>query len=78
MGRYYWNRKNTVEECKVLSLSKLRKWGLLGGYHVTEVSWTHNLSGRKTSVGLTIDTTKSLYIRFKYIITNDEGTGMFA
>ncbi len=33
MGRYYWDKKDTVEDCTQLSIFKLKEFGLLSGYH---------------------------------------------
>jgi hypothetical protein len=73
MSRYYWDKKETVEDCEVLSLSRLREWGLLSGYAATTVMWTHGLSGRKNSVGLIVDMMENPHIKLKYTITNRDG-----
>ena len=35
MGRYYWDKKDTVEDCKSVSISFLKKHG----YHVWETNY---------------------------------------
>ena len=73
MGRYYWDKKDTAEECDVLSLSRLREWGLLKGYAVATMTWTRGLSGRQNSVELIVDVTENPHIKLMYPITDREG-----
>jgi len=69
MGRYYWDKKDTVEEAIRLSIFKLKKFGLLCGYAATTLTWTHRLSGHKSSIGILVDT-ENLYAKVNYTITD--------
>jgi hypothetical protein len=73
MGRYYWDKKDTVEESTELSIFKLKEFGLLTGYATTTLKWKWNLSGRKSSIGICVDT-EELYAKVNYTVT-DRGTG---
>jgi len=74
MGRYYWDKKDTIEDCTQLSIFKLKEFGLLKGYSFTTLTWTRKLSGRKNSIGLVADVTGEPYIKVNYTIT-DRSTG---
>jgi len=73
MGRYYFNKKNTVEEATQLSIFKLKEFGLLRGYCASTLTWTWRLSGHKSSIGIVVDT-ENLYAKVNYTIT-DRNTG---
>lgn len=73
MGRYYWDSKRTVEDCTQLSIFKLREFGLLTGYRATTLTWTRSLSGRKSSIGILVDT-EDRYAKVNYTVT-DRNTG---
>ena len=72
MGRYYWDKKDIVEDCTRLSIFKLKEFGLLNGFHVTTLTWTRKSSGWKSSIGIVVDT-EELYAKVNYTIT-DRGT----
>jgi hypothetical protein len=69
MGRYYWDKKDTVEGCTQLSIFKLKEFGLLKGWSATTLTWTRRLSGRESSIGIVVDT-ESLYAKVNYTITD--------
>jgi len=69
MGRYYWDKKGTVEEATRLSIFKLKEFGLLRGYAATTLTWTRKLSGHKSSIGIIVDT-ENLYAKVNYTITD--------
>lgn len=73
MGRYYWDKKDTVEEATQLSIFKLKEFGLLRGYCASTLTWTRKLSGHKNSIGICVDT-EELYVKVNYTIT-DRNTG---
>lgn len=52
MGRYYWSKKNTVEDSTKLSIAKLKEFGLLGGCCGSTLTWTRKLSGYINSIGI--------------------------
>jgi hypothetical protein len=70
MGRYYWSKKDTVEDGTKLSIFKLKEFGLLGDYHGTTLTWTRSLSGHKNSVGIVVDVTGEPYVNLNYTITD--------
>ncbi|UCH70808.1 MAG: hypothetical protein JSV29_02165 [Candidatus Bathyarchaeota archaeon] len=73
MSRYYFDKKNTVEESTELSIFKLKEFGLLTGYAATTLRWKWSLSGRKSSIGICVDT-EELYAKVNYTVT-DRNTG---
>lgn len=73
-GRYYPNRKSTVEASCDVSIFKLKKWGMLSGRKSTVITWIRSGSGKKSAVEVTCDVTvEEPYIRFHYGITNQSG-----
>jgi len=74
MGRYYWNKKDTVEDCTQLSIFKLKELGLLEGRSATTLTWTRKLSGKKSSIGIIVDVTDQPFAKVNYTIT-DRRTG---
>lgn len=73
-GRYYYNKKSTVESSLDVSIFRLRKQGLLSGYHNTTLCWTHSQTGKESAIGLMIDmTAEEPYVQFNYTTTNKNG-----
>ena len=70
MGRYYWDKKDTVEDFTQLSIFKLKEFGLLSGYRATMLTWTRSLSGKQNSIGIVVDTEDEPYAKVKYTITD--------
>ncbi|MCX5635444.1 MAG: hypothetical protein NTW55_06380 [Planctomycetota bacterium] len=70
MGRYYWSKKDTVEDCTKLSIAKLKEFGLLTGFSSTALTWTYKLSGHKSSVGILVDVMDEPYVKLNYTITD--------
>ena len=72
MGRYYWDKKNTVEESRSVSISFLRKHGYLnkncsrsGG-----ISWKNCFGEETSSIGMTVSTFEDeSFVRFYYTVT---------
>jgi len=75
MGRWYWDKKNTVEDCRCISMSFLRKNGYLSGFQSGRIVWT-NRSGEETaSMGAIVSTSDGEgYMRLSYTMT-DRDTG---
>jgi hypothetical protein len=70
MGRYYWSKKDTVEDCTKLSIVKLKEFGLLEGFCHTTLTWTRSLSGHKSSIGIVVDVMdEPYYVKLNYTIT---------
>jgi len=73
MGRYYWDKKDTVEDCRSVSISFLKKYGYFSsyGYRTGLITWTHGWSGRKNSIGIGVFINEyEKYARFYYTITD--------
>ena len=71
MGRYYWSKKNTVEDSTKLSIAKLKEFGLLEGYRSTTLTWTWSLSGHKSSIGIFVNVLdEPYYAKLNYTITD--------
>jgi hypothetical protein len=73
MSRYYWDKKDTIEDCTQLSIFKLKEFGLLKGWSATTLTWTRRLSGKTSSIGVIIDVTGEPYIKVNYTITDRDG-----
>jgi len=73
MSRYYWDKKDTIEDCTQLSIFKLKEFGLLKEWSATTLTWTRRLSGKKSSIGAIIDVTDEPYIKVNYTITDRDG-----
>lgn len=70
MGRYYWSKKNTVEDSTKLSIIKLKEFGLLRGYCCSTLTWTRSLSDHKNSIGIVVDVLDEPYVKLNYTITD--------
>ncbi len=72
MGRYYFDKKDTVEDCKSVSMSFLRKHGyfdepccMSGG-----ISWKNSCGEETSSIGIVVSTLDGdNYVRFRYTST---------
>lgn len=77
MGRYYFDAKTTVEDCRSVSISFLKKYGYLsaecckwGG-----ISWTNCYGEKTSSIGIVASTFEGeSFVRFYYTAT-DRNTG---
>ena len=62
--------KKTVEQSTELCIFRLNGWGLLEGYHLTNLTWTQKFSNSESSASLEIDVTcEQPYARLIYTIT---------
>jgi hypothetical protein len=73
MGRYYFDSKDTIEDCTQLSIFKLKEFGFLNGFRGGALTWTRKPSGRKNSIGALVDLTGEPYIKVNYTITDRDG-----
>ena len=74
MGRYYWHRKSTVEEALDVTISKLKKRGMLEGDHsVSVITWVNSLTGKESHVVADVHMTSEPYVEFIYIAPDREG-----
>jgi hypothetical protein len=75
MGRYYWDNKDTVEDCRSVSISFLKKGDYFCGYHSGGIVWENCSSEETSSIGVTVSTMDGdNYVRFQYT-TTDQNTG---
>lgn len=77
MGRYYWDKKDTVEDSRSVSISFLKKHG----YFSTQccksgrIFWTNCYDEETGSIGIVVSTIEGEnFVRFYYTVT-DRNTG---
>ena len=74
MGRYYSDKKATVEESCNLTVFRLKERGMLnGGHTATVIEWVMKNTGKESSIGLEVNMTGEPYARFVYSIVDGEG-----
>jgi len=73
MGRYYWNKKATVEEALDFSVYDLKRRGLLTGHAALEITWVNSLSGKESAVKVLVEITDEPYVIFIYTLTDRNG-----
>jgi hypothetical protein len=72
VGRYYWDQKDTVEDCRSVSISFLRKHGYLTGHSCRSgrISWTNCYGEETSSAGIVVSTIEGEhFVRFYYTVT---------
>ena len=75
MGRYYWDKKDTVEDCRSVSISFLRKHDYFCGYRSGRIVWKNCYGEETSSISVTVSTMDDdNYVRFQYT-TTDRNTG---
>ena len=75
MGRWYFDKKHTVEDCKSISVSFLRKSGYLSGFQSGRIVWTNRAGEETASMSATVSTSGGEhYMRLSYAMT-DRNTG---
>jgi len=75
VGRYYWDKKRTVEECKSVSIPFLREEGFLCGYYLGSIIWTDRFGEETASMSVVASTRyEDSYVRLIYTMT-DRNTG---
>ncbi|MFX0200977.1 MAG: hypothetical protein ACFFCW_33070 [Candidatus Hodarchaeota archaeon] len=77
MGRYYWDKKYTVEDCRSVRISFLKKHGYFSEPCCISgtIFWKNCFDEKTGSIGITVSTLDSIgYVRFNYTIT-DRNTG---
>jgi hypothetical protein len=75
MGRYYWDKKDTVEDCRSVSISFLTKHDYFGGYRAGGIAWKNCYGEETSSIGVTVSTMDGdNYVRFQYT-TTDRNSG---
>ena len=77
MGRYYYDKKDTVEDCRSVSISFLRKHGYLSEpcSMSGSIVWKNYYGEETSSIGILVSTLDdNNYVRFQYT-TTDRNTG---
>ncbi len=77
MGRYYFDKKDTVEDCRSVSISFLRKHGYLSEPCCMSgtISWKNSCGEETSSIGILVSTLDGDdYVRFQYA-TTDRNSG---
>ncbi|MHC4563833.1 MAG: hypothetical protein ACYS8X_13825 [Planctomycetota bacterium] len=70
MGRWYWDRKSTVEESRSVSIAFLSKHDYFCGLRSGVISWKNCLGEETGSIGVTVCTMDGEnYARFQYTNT---------
>jgi len=73
MGEYYWDKKDTVEDCRGVSISFLNKKGYFSEpcYMSGVVFWTNSFGEEIGSIGIVVSTLEGEnYVRFNYTVTD--------
>jgi hypothetical protein len=71
MGRYYWDKKDTVEESRSVSIAFLRKHGYFCGYRGGRIFWTNSMGDETGSIGIAVSVGDGEnYAQFNYTITD--------
>ena len=71
MGRWYWDKKDTVEECRSVSIAFLGKHGYFHGWRSGTITWTNCFGEQTASIGVTVCTLDGeAYARFRYTSTH--------
>jgi len=75
MGRRYWDKKHTVEDCKSISISFLRKNGYFASLWPQGIVWTNRVGEETASMTVMVHTSQDeSYIRLIYTMT-ERNTG---
>lgn len=70
MGRRYFDKKDTVEDCRSVSIAFLKKHDYFCGYRYGLIAWTNWQGEQTASIGVTVCTTDGEnYARFQYTNT---------
>lgn len=72
MGRWYYNKKATVEEVIDLTVFQLKKYGMLkaGSRTSTVITWVSSCSGNKSSVNVEVNIIDDPYVKLSYSISD--------
>jgi hypothetical protein len=71
MGRWHWNKKDTVEDCRTVSITFLRKHDYFCGWRSGTIIWKNWQGEQTASIGVTVSTTGGdSHAKFTYMVTN--------
>lgn len=77
MGRYYLDKKDTVEDCRSVSISFRKKHSYFSryGYQSGRILWKNSFGEETGSIGIAVGVSEGeKYVRFYYTVT-DRNTG---
>ena len=77
VGRYYWDKKDTAEDCRSVSILFLKRHGYLSGFSIRSggIVWRNSFGEETSSTGITVSTIDDgEFVRFYYTVT-DRSTG---
>ena len=75
MGRYYWDKKDTVEDCRSISISFLKKHDYFCGCRSGQIVWKNSSDEETGSIGVAVSIMDGdSYARLYYTVT-DRDTG---
>lgn len=70
MGRYYFDKEDTVEDCRNVSISFLRRHDYFCGYRSGGIAWKNYLGEQTSSIGIAVSTLDGDdYVQFQYTST---------
>jgi len=70
MGRWYFDKKDTVEDCRSVSIAFLKKHDYFRGYRYGVITWSNWHREQTAGIGVTVCTTDGeSYVRFQYTNT---------
>ena len=71
MGRYYFDKKDTVEDCRSVSISFLKKHDYFCGCRSGGIAWKNCFGEETSSIGILVSTMYGdNYVRFQYTTTD--------
>lgn len=71
MGRCYWDKKSTVEDCRSVGISFLRKHDYFCGYRSGNIVWKNSYDEVTARIGIAVSTAdENKYAKFDYTITD--------
>jgi hypothetical protein len=75
MGRWYYNKKATVEEALDLTVFQLKAYDMLkAGYNTSRViTWVQNNTGKESSVNVEVNMIDDPYVKISYSISDRQG-----
>jgi len=70
MGRYYFDKKDTVEDCRSVSISFLKKHDYFCGCRSGRIFWTNSMGEETGSIGILVNMLDRAYVKFNYTVTD--------
>ena len=74
MGRWYYNKKATVEASCDLTVFQLKEYGMLEGDHAAKViTWVMSNTGKESHAVVCVDTSSEPHAKLRYLVFDAEG-----